>query len=93
MNYTRPGNSDHEDTPQDWLNSALIMTAALSHILKENEGVVVKIQGDMQLLIPVEGVTHVVVYKEGPQIHIMNCEQDLPEGTMVWLTNTPPSKN
>jgi CMP-2-keto-3-deoxyoctulosonic acid synthetase len=92
MNYTRPNNPEHVDTPQDWLNSALIMTAALSHILKENEGVVVKIQGDMQLVEPAEGITKVVVYKEGPQIHIMNCEQDLPDGTMVWLTNTDPKK-
>jgi hypothetical protein len=44
------------------------------------------------LVEPANDIPKVVVYKEGPQIHIMNCEQDLPDGTMVWLTNTDPKK-
>ena len=48
MNYTNPNNLDHNDTPEDWLNSSLIFARSLSLIFKENEGVVVDLMGDMR---------------------------------------------
>ena len=32
-NYTKPNDPDHEDSPKDWLNSALLFTRALSFLL------------------------------------------------------------
>ena len=86
MNYTKPQDPNYEDSPQDWLNSALIFTRALSLILKETEGVLVNIAGDVDL--EDKTIKQVIVYKENDQIHILpyEGETELAEGTMVWMT-------
>ena len=85
-NYTQPGNSDHTDGAGDWLASALIFGGAIGHILRENEGVVVKLKNDMLKLNLVDtDFGKVIVYKHDTQIHIVNCDQDLKDGQLIWM--------
>ena len=86
MNYTRPNSIDHTDKPEDWLNSALLFASALGHILKETEGVVVDIAGDVQMDNLLErGCIKVFIHASKHKIHITECWDDIPEGTMVWM--------
>jgi hypothetical protein len=83
MNYTRPNDSDHVDSPQEWLNSSLIFAKTLGLVLEEGMGIVVKLQGDMEN--PVGDSDKVIVFKIENQIHIDNFDQDLPEGTFCKI--------
>lgn len=85
-NYTQPGDFDHEDDPEEWLTSSLIFAKALGKLLRENEGVIIKLEGDMKILWP--DVDKIIVCNYDDMIHIANCEEDLPDGQMVWM-NTP----
>ena len=82
MNYTNP-NSEKDDDPKDWLSSALIFTGALSHLLQENEGVVVHLKGDMNLMFP--DIDKVIVYRTDTQIRIVDCSDDLPDGQLIVM--------
>lgn len=86
-NYTKPNDENHEDTPLDWLSSALIFAGALGNILKENEGIVVKLRGDMKLGLSwlVENIDKVIVYSQDNEIRIMEADDHLEEGNMVWI--------
>ena len=86
MNYTRPNDLDRDDTPEDWLNSALLFAGALGHLLKENEGVVVDVKGDVKITeLLDEDIHKVIIYSKGEQINITSCEDDIPEGSMIWM--------
>ena len=52
MNYTNPQDEDYNDKPEDWLNSALIFSKALSKMLDINEGIVLDLEGDMRDTLP-----------------------------------------
>ena len=82
MNYTKLNEPEHQDTPQDLLNSALIFARALSHLLEENEGVVVDVVGDIKLT---DDVKKVIVFSYKDQINISMCEQDLLDGSFVMM--------
>jgi hypothetical protein len=84
MNYTKPNESNHEDKPSDWLNSALIFARALSLMLKESEGVIVDIVGDMEMQDE-PTVKKVIVYNESGMIHIMPFNENTDEGAMTWM--------
>jgi hypothetical protein len=85
-NYTNPEQSGQEQNPQDLLNASLIFARALGLILKDDEGIVVDITGNINLG---ENVKKVIVFKNNEQVHIYMCEDDLPEGTAV---NMKPSE-
>jgi hypothetical protein len=89
MNYTNPTDIDYKDKSEDWLNSALMFTRALSLLLKENEGVVIDIHGDMQTWLSEEGkvLDKAIVYHGNEQVHVIACEDDVPEGTLVLIDN------
>lgn len=93
MNYTNANDPDHEDNPTDWLNGALIFARALGVILRENEGIVVDLKGDMLTTLPerLEGATKVIVFSHGGQILIDECEEDVEEGTMAMIFNENPN--
>jgi hypothetical protein len=82
MNYTKPELEDHADSPQDWLNSSLIFARTLSLILKENEGIVVELKGDMNLGDDIEKV---IVFKSQNMTRVVPLEEDLPEGTWIMM--------
>ena len=84
-NYTRPNDSEYEDTPEDWLNSALIFARALGLLLEDGTGIVVDLHGDM--VSPDEsGCGKVLVYSTSDgEIHIEGTDKDWPEGDFVKI--------
>jgi 2-hydroxy-3-keto-5-methylthiopentenyl-1-phosphate phosphatase len=94
-NYTKPQDPNHEDSPKDWLNLCLVFAAVLSCLLKETEGIVVDIKGNIKLD---DDAKKVIVFKKDEQIHIYpitdgvnETNSDLPEGTMIWMTPISPN--
>jgi len=83
MNYTKP-TSTTDDTPEDWLASALTFAAALGHLLKENEGVVVIPKNDLISLMP-EGTTSLIVYSQNGQVKIDSSTESYPDGHLVYM--------
>lgn len=79
-NYTNPEQAGQGQNPQDLINASLIFARALGLILKEGEGIVVDVKGDINLG---EDVKKVIVFEYQEQIHIYKCEEDLEEGTAV----------
>ena len=80
MNYTS-NNPNHEDKPEDWLNSSLIFAQALSNLLEENEGVVVELKGDAKL----DDCKKVIVFKHENQIIVEQADPGLNDGQMCWI--------
>jgi hypothetical protein len=78
MNYTKPNEPNHEDSPQDWLNSSLLFARTLSLILEPGHGIVVDVKGDIDLG---EGVEKVIVFNRDEQIVVESFDRDLEEGT------------
>jgi hypothetical protein len=79
-NHLKPNEEGYQDNPQDLLNSSLIFARALGLILKDGEGIVVDIKGDINLG---EDVKKVIVFEYQNQVHIYKCEEELEEGTAV----------
>jgi hypothetical protein len=85
MNYTRPNDEGYKDSPEDWLNSALIFSGALSILLSEDEGVVVSIKGDAKNPINPASDRVVVFYKDR-MIHIDDIQDpNLKEGDFIKI--------
>lgn len=78
-NQTNPA-----ENQQDLLNASLIFARALSLILEDSQGIVVDIQGGIEVGSDVEKV---IVFKHQDQVHIYKCEDDLVEGTAVRMSN------
>ena len=89
-NYTNPHDVDYEDDPNDWLASSLIFASSLGCLLRENEGIIIKLQGDMITLLPGTAFGKVIVWNQGGQVHVITCEEDLPHGQLIWME--PPNK-
>lgn len=86
-NYTNPEQSGEGQNPQDLLNASLIFARALGLMLKDGEGIVVDIIGDINLG---EEVKKVIVFSHNQQIHIYKCEEDIPEGSAVNMNQPEP---
>lgn len=85
MNYTRPNDPDHVDTPGEWLRGALIFGKALGFFLPQGHGIVVDLVGDM--VDPNDPYKKVVVYHDGKMISIDRSDSGLPDGTFVKMIN------
>ena len=79
-NYTNPEQAGQWQNPKDRINASLIFARALGLILKEGEGIVVDIKGDINLG---EDVKKVIVFQHQNQVHIYKCDEDLEEGVAV----------
>jgi hypothetical protein len=79
-NHLKPNEEGFQDGPQDLINASLLFARALGLILKENEGIVVDVVGDIKLG---EEVKKVIVFKFENQVHIYKCDDDIPEGNAV----------
>ena len=82
QNYTNPEQAGEGQNQQDLINASLIFARALGLIFRDDEGVVVDINGDVNLG---EGVKKVIVFKQDNQVHIYRCDEDVEEGTAVNL--------
>jgi pheromone shutdown protein TraB len=79
-NHLKPNEEEFQDNSQDLINASLLFARALGLILKENEGIVVDVVGDIKLG---EEVKKVIVFKFENQVHIYKCDEDIPEGNPV----------
>lgn len=79
-NHLKPNEEGFQENPQDLINASLLFARALGLILKENEGIVVDVVGDIKLG---EEVKKVIVFKFENQVHIYKCDEDIPEGNAV----------
>jgi hypothetical protein len=77
---TTPEQEGTGQNPQDLINASLIFARALGLILKNGEGIVVDVVGDIDLG---EDVKKVIVFEYNDQVHIYKCEDDFEEGTAV----------
>ena len=66
-NHTNPEEAGQEQNPQDLLNASLIFARALGLLLREDEGIVVDVIGDVNLG---EEVKKVIVFNQNKQVHI-----------------------
>jgi hypothetical protein len=82
QNYTNPEQAGEGQNQQDLINASLIFARALGLIFRDDEGIVVDINGDVNLG---EGVKKVIVFKQDNQVHIYRCDEDVEEGTAVNL--------
>lgn len=83
MNYTTPNDPDHIDDPKEWLNSTLIFAKALGHLLKERQGIVVELSGDMYN--PVGLSKKVIVFSDGDQLRIDDMSVDFEDGDFLTI--------
>lgn len=81
-NYTNPEQAGEGQNPQDLINASLIFARALGLILKNGEGIVVDVTGDIDLGPETKKV---IVFEYNDQVHIYKCEEDLEEGTAVTM--------
>lgn len=88
MNYTKPNDNEHNDSPEDWLNTALVFTQALGEILADTEGVVIVPRGDAKNI----GYEKVIVSHFEGQVHITECTDDnLEHGDRVMVFRENPN--
>jgi len=85
MNYTKPNNKNHQDTPQDWLYTALAFSQALNIVIPPTRGVVVELKGDT--LDIHENITKIIVHNDGKMMSIENIsnDKDLKHGDWVEM--------
>jgi len=85
MNYTKPNDPNHKDTPEDWLLGALLFSKTLGLIFPENKGVVIDLEGDMLKIYP--NAKRVIVASQDKQIVVIDADDrsDLNEGDWVQL--------
>jgi hypothetical protein len=82
MNYTKPNDLNHQDTPQDWLNTSLVFARTLSLLLERGKGIIVDVKGDVNLG---EGINKVIVFNRNEQIIIEEFNVNLDEGTPMMV--------
>ena len=80
VNYTNTEKAGAGQNPQDLINASLIFARALGLILKNGEGIVVDVVGNINLGL---GIKKVIVFEYNDQVHIYKCDEDLEEGTAV----------
>ena len=86
-NYITPeGQEGQDNAPQDLLNASMLFARALGLIFKEDEGIVVDVNGDVKLG---DDVKKVIVFRQNNQIHIFKCDEDVEEGMAVNLGLNP----
>lgn len=88
-NHLKPNEENYSNNPQDLLNASLILARALSLIFEEDQGIVVDVVGDAKF----DDVEKVIVFKKNDQVHIYKCEEDMPEGTAVIMSEPDTESN
>lgn len=86
-NYTNPELAGQEQNPKDLINALLIFANALGLILKQGQGIVIDVKGDVDL----PEIKKVIVYKNEERVHITECKEDISEGSIVELDMSEPT--
>ena len=75
---------DKPDTKNDFLLYSLIVTKALGKLFKENEGIIIKPEGDMISLLP-ENTNSLLVYLKNGQIKVDASELVNDDGALIFM--------
>lgn len=76
--------ANFDGSPEDWLKTSIIFARTISLFLKEKEGIVVDIKGDVELG---DNIEKVIVFKKDGQIVINAIEMELEEGSIMMVVN------
>jgi hypothetical protein len=89
-NTTNTEGAGQGQEAQDLINASMIFARALGFILQEGEGIVVDVNGEINLG---DDVKKVIVFKKDEQVHIYRCDEDIEEGTAVNLNMSEEAAN
>jgi len=84
MSYVKR-DENYEDTPEDWLSSALIFAGALETVLEKDHGIFLELKGDELKLLP--DSKYVIVWYDGMHICILDASErdDLKHGDRIQM--------
>jgi hypothetical protein len=74
-----------ELSSQDLLNASILFSQALNLILTDKQGIIVYIKPETGVDLQ-DGTEKVVIFKLENSIHVQKYEGDIPEGTVVNLS-------
>lgn len=75
-----------ELSSQDLLNASILFSQALLHVLSDKQGIIVYIKPESGVQLST-GADKVVIFKLENSIHVQQYEGDIPEGTVVNLSD------
>lgn len=78
-------NNQNEEGVEHWKNSSLLFARALGFLLQDDMGIVVNTVNDINLG---EGIDKVIIFRQGGQVIVEVCTEDIMEGTPVKLQVT-----
>lgn len=81
-----PDNSQNLSN-QDLLNASILFSQALIYVLSEKQGIIVYIKPESGVQLS-NGADKVVIFKIENSIHVQQYEGDVPEGTVVNLSDS-----
>lgn len=74
-----------DNLSEKYYSSSLILSKVASALLQENQGIVINLTEDIPLS---QEVSSVVVFKRDNEVRIYKNENDLPDGTLVSITDS-----
>jgi hypothetical protein len=72
----QPGNPQNN---KELVNAVLLFANALGLIIKNGQGIVIDVKGD----VDIPNMKKVIIYNQDDKIHITECHEDLEEGSVV----------
>jgi hypothetical protein len=80
-----------ELSSQDLINASILFSQALNHILDDKQGIIIYIKPESGVQLTDE-TDKVVIFKLENSIHVQKYEGDIPEGTVVNLSDSDNSE-
>jgi hypothetical protein len=74
-----------EMSSQDLMNASILFSQALNHVLSDKQGIIIYINPESGVNLQ-DNTTKVVIFKLENSIHVQKYDGDLPEGTVVNLS-------
>jgi hypothetical protein len=78
--------NSQELSSQDLLNASILFSQALIHVLSDKQGIIVYIKPESGVQLST-GADKVVIFKIENSIHVQQYDGDIPEGTVVNLSD------
>ena len=78
--------NSQELSSQDLLNASILFSQALIHVLSDKQGIIVYIRPESGVQLS-NGSDKVVIFKLENAIHVQQYDGDIPEGTVVNLSD------